>query len=76
MGSWRDPGGIQEASEPLNAAGSAGINTAMVSMSVQGKHSIRQDTKISWIREEASRALLSQVASPHFVNVFLWSSRG
>lgn len=54
-----DPGGIQEAPVPLNADRSAGISTAMVSMSAQGKHSISQDTKILWIREEASRALLS-----------------
>lgn len=68
----RNPGGIQEASEPLDAAGCAGI----MSMSVQGKHSIRQDTKILRIRGEASRALLFRAASLHFVNVFLWSSRG
>lgn len=50
--------GIQEVSLLLNANRFAGISTAIVSMSVQFKHIIIQDTKILWIKEEASRALL------------------
>lgn len=45
MGSWRDPGGIQEAPVPLNADRCAGISTAMVSMSEQGKHSLDKTQK-------------------------------
>lgn len=51
--------GIQAASPLRNANRSAGISTAIVSVSAQLQHIIRQDTDISRIRAGAGGALPS-----------------